>query len=78
VPCGCRGPVEHALQRRRPDDDRLRQRLKALAKERGLFGYRRLWVLLWREGHAINRRRVYRLYKEEPLMVRRGSVRLIV
>ena len=58
-------------RRRRPDDDALRERLKALAEERRRFGYRRLWVLLRREGHAVNRKRVYRLYKQERLMVRR-------
>src|SRR5215831_11126915 len=56
---------------RRCDDNRLRERLKALAEERRRFGYRRLWVLLRREGHTVNRKRVYRLYKEERLMVRR-------
>ena len=40
-------------------------RLKALAEERRRFGYRRLWVLLRREGHTVNRKRIYRLYKEE-------------
>jgi len=43
--------------------------LKVLAEERRRFGYRRLWVLLRREGHAVNRKRVYRLYKQERLMV---------
>ena len=56
---------------RRCDDNRLRERLKALAEERRRFGYRRLWVLLRREGHTVNRKWVYRLYKEERLMVRR-------
>jgi hypothetical protein len=49
-------------QRRRTEDDPLRERLKALAEERRRFGYRRLWVLPHREGHTINRKRVYRLY----------------
>ena len=49
--------------------------MKALAEERRRFGYRRLWVLLRREGHTINRKRVYRLYKEERLMVRRRGGR---
>jgi len=39
----------------RPDDEVLRERLKALAQERRRFGYRRLHVLLRREGHAINK-----------------------
>jgi putative transposase len=62
-------------RRRRCDDDQLRERLKALAEERRRFGYRRLWVLLRREGHTVNRKRVYRLYKEKRLMVRRRGGR---
>jgi putative transposase len=60
----------------RPDDQVLRERLKALAAERHRFGYRRLHVLLRREGHAVNKKRLQRLYREEKLMVRkRGSRR---
>jgi putative transposase len=56
---------------RRPDDPKLRERLKALAHERRRFGYRRLHVLLRREGYRVNHKRVYRLYREERLLVRR-------
>jgi len=73
VVCVDRSSVRY--QRRRRDDDRLRDRLKALAEVRRRFGYRRLWVLLRREGHIVNRKRVYRLYKEERLMVRRRGGR---
>jgi putative transposase len=59
----------------RADDGALRERLKALAQERRRFGYRRLHVLLRREGHAINRKRVQRLYREERLTVRRRGGR---
>ena len=59
----------------RPDDGELRERLKALAQERRRFGYRRLHVLLRREGHAVNRKRVQRLYREERLTVRRRGGR---
>jgi putative transposase len=59
----------------RPDDAALRERLKALAHERRRFGYRRLHVLLRREGHAVNRKRVQRLYREERLTVRRRGGR---
>lgn len=59
----------------RPDDGALRERLKALAQERRRFGYRRLHVLLLREGHAVNRKRVQRLYREERLTVRRRGGR---
>jgi putative transposase len=59
----------------RPDDEALRERLKALAQERRRFGYRRLHVLLRREGHAVNKKRVQRLYREERLTVRRRGGR---
>jgi putative transposase len=39
---------------RRSDDHDLRERMKALAHERRRFGYRRLHVLLRREGHLVN------------------------
>jgi putative transposase len=60
---------------RRPDDAELRARLKALAHERRRFGYRRLHILLRREGRLVNRKRVQRLYQEERLMVRRRGGR---
>ena len=47
---------------RRADDDGLRRRLKELAAERRRFGYRRLHILLNREGWKVNRKRVYRIY----------------
>jgi putative transposase len=43
----------------------------ALAAERRRYGYRRLHVLLRREQFPVNHKRVYRLYREEDLMVRR-------
>ena len=62
-------------QSTRPDDGHLRERLKALAQERRRFGYRRLHVLLRREGHAVNKKRVHRIYREERLTVRRRGGR---
>jgi putative transposase len=62
-------------QATRPDDGALRERLKALAQERRRFGYRRLHVLLRREGHAVNKKRVQRIYREERLTVRRRGGR---
>ena len=55
----------------RPEDERIRARLRELADERRRFGYRRLYVLLRREGVCANRKRVYRIYREEGLMVRK-------
>ena len=60
---------------RRPDEAALRERLRALAVERRRFGYRRLFVLLRREGEAAGQNRVYRLYREEGLSVRRRRAR---
>jgi putative transposase len=62
-------------QATRPDGGVLRERLKALAQERRRFGYRRLHVLPKREGHAVNKKRVQRLYREEKLTVRRRGGR---
>jgi putative transposase len=58
-------------QRKRTDDTAVRQRLRDLAAERRRFGYRRLGWMLAREGHAMNHKKLYRLYREEQLMVRR-------
>lgn len=58
-------------QRRTAEVPGLRERLRALAAERRRFGYRRLHVLLRRDGYAVNHKRVYRLYREEGLAVRR-------
>ena len=52
------------------DDRALRLRLKELAYTRPRYGYRRLTILLQREGWAVNHKRVHRIYREEGLMVR--------
>ena len=57
--------------RRRPEENQLRARMRELAETRRRFGYRRLQVLLQREGWRVNHKRVYRLYVEEKLGLRR-------
>jgi putative transposase len=64
-----RSSVRYRL--RRGSDEALRQRLRELADERHRFGYLRLHVLLGREGWRVNHKRVYRIYREEGLAVRR-------
>lgn len=59
----------------RPDDSVLRERLRGLAHARHRFGYRRLFILLRREGEPSGISRVYRLYREEGLAVRRRRSR---
>jgi putative transposase len=60
---------------RRPDDAVLRARLRDLAAVRRRFGYRRLHVLLKREGRLVNHKKLRRLYSEERLQVRRRGGR---
>jgi putative transposase len=62
-------------RRRRSDDSAVRERLRELAAERRRFGYRRLGWMLAREGHVMNRKKLYRIHREEKLMVRRRGRR---
>ena len=59
----------------RADDAALRERMKATAHERRRFGYRRVHVLLKREGFVVNHKRLFRLYREERLTARRRGGR---
>jgi len=59
----------------RRNDGALRSRLRSLACERRRFGYRRLAILLRREGHTANLKKIYRLYREEGLTVKRRKGR---
>jgi putative transposase len=69
----CRMTMRYEVVRQ--DDPVLRERLKELAKVRRRFGYRRLHVFLRREGHAVNHKRLFRIYREEQLHVRRRGGR---
>ena len=62
-------------QSRRDDDGMLREKLRELAHQRRRFGYRRLHILLRREGLTLNRKKTQRLYREEGLTVRRRKGR---
>src|SRR6478752_2258044 len=59
----------------RPVETELRARLRELANERRRFGYRRLFVLLRREGEPSGIYRIYRLYRQEGLTVRKRRAR---
>ena len=59
----------------RPPDTELRARLRDLANERRRFGYRRLFILLRREGELSGINRIHRLYREEGLSVRKRRSR---
>ena len=62
-------------RRTRADDGELRERLQALARQRRRCGWRRLMILLAREGIAPNHKRLRRVYVEEKLQVRRRGGR---
>ena len=64
-------PVSSYRYRPSRNDDGLRDRLIALAREKPRFGYRRLHVLLGREGEVVNHKRVHRIYREAGLALRR-------
>lgn len=62
-------------QSKRPANSAVRERLRALAVERKRFGYRRLHILLEREGFHLNHKKLRRIYKEEGLTVRKRGGR---
>ena len=57
------------------DDRDLADKLRTLASERPRFGYRRLHILLRRQGETVNHKRVYRVYRNEGLAVRKKTRR---
>ena len=68
-------PRVYRYRSTRPDDAALRTRLKELSNERRRFGYRRLHLLLAREGFEVNWKKLYRIYREERLTVRKRGGR---
>ena len=75
--CGLVGlqPKSYRYASKRTGDEELRVRLRELASQRRRFGYRRLWLVLKRQGIRLNRKKLYRLYKEERLTVRKRGGR---
>ena len=73
--------VERSSYRYEPRPDRnaeLREALVNLARQKPRYGYRRLHALLSRRGHEVNVKRIYRLYVEQGLMVRRKKRKRLV
>jgi len=75
--CALAGIDPRVYRRRpkRPRDKELRERLRKLSAERRRFGYRRLHILLKREGWHVNWKKLYRIYREEGLSVRKRGGR---
>jgi transposase InsO family protein len=55
------------IARKRRDEAKLIREIHALAIRNGRYGYRRITVLLRREGWKVNRKRVHRIWKAEGL-----------
>ena len=73
--------AERSSYRYEPRPDRnveLREELVQLARQKPRYGYRRLHAVLSRRGHEVNVKRVYRLYVEERLVVRRRKRKRLV
>jgi putative transposase len=71
--CGLVG-ISRSLYRyrsRRAPALELKSRIAELAAQKRRYGYRRIQVLLRREGWSVNHKRTYRLYREQGLMVRK-------
>ena len=60
----------HRYVSRRPPQDALRRRIRGQANSRVRYGYRRIHILLKREGVHVNKKRVHRLYCLEGLQLR--------
>jgi len=61
----------YGYRSRRPDCAPLRERIEEIAAVKRRYGYRRVYLRLRREGWQVNRKRVYRLYRDAGLAVRR-------
>ena len=75
--CGLLGlqPKTYRYASKRTGDEELRRQLRDMAAQRRRFGYRRLGLLLARQGITLNAKKLYRLYKEERLTVRKRGGR---
>ena len=70
--CDLVGVDPKTVRRERPPDHAdIRQKMHEIAEKRRRFGYRRIGVMLESDGFTINEKKLYRLYKEEDLSVRR-------
>jgi putative transposase len=69
--------TSHRYRTHRRDDRALRLRILEIAERRVRYGYRRIQVLLRREGWRVNHKRTYRIYCQEGLHLRRKRPQLV-
>lgn len=65
----------YRYQPKRPHDGEIRKRMREIASERRRFGYRRIGLMLEREGLHLNHKKLYLLYREQRLTVRKRGGR---
>ena len=68
-------PKTYRYVTNRPGDEELRSRLRELASQRRRFGYRRRGLMFERQGIKLSPKKLYRLYREERLTVRKRGGR---
>jgi putative transposase len=74
--CVLIGVDPKTVRRERPPDNcEIRAEMREIAAQRRRFGYRRVGVMLERKGMIMNHKKLYRLYREEGLSVRRRRSR---
>ncbi|MFZ0641085.1 MAG: DDE-type integrase/transposase/recombinase [Candidatus Acidiferrales bacterium] len=72
--CGLMGVAESSVRYRSGrSDEALRERLKQAAREKPRWGYRRLQIVLDQTGEHVNHKRIYRVYREAGLAIRRRA-----
>ena len=70
--CRLVGVDPKTVRRERPSDcPEIRKAMKEIAEKRRRFGYRRIGILLERKGMTMNHKKLYRIYREEGLSVKR-------
>jgi hypothetical protein len=70
--CKLIGVDPKTVRRERPQDcHEIRKEMQEIAGKRRRFGYRRIGVLLERKGMTMNHKKLYRIYREEGLSVKR-------
>ena len=70
----CRGTVRYTACVR-ADEEELRAKILKIAHERRRFGYRRIQMVLERDGLIVNHKKVFRIYQDLQIKVRRRSAR---
>lgn len=70
--CVLVGVDPKTVRRERPPDHQdIREEIRKIAEKRRRFGYRRVGIMLERKGMVMNEKKLYCLYREEGLSVRR-------